>query len=328
MRRASRLLLLVLALPAGCSLEGPQSALAPAGVDAEQLSTLFWWLLGGAIVLWLLMNGLFFTITRLSGRAHSPKLAESIIIGGGIIFPVLGLAAILAYGLSIMPQQRQPGDGLVLKVTGERFWWRVEYWPEGADEPVHAANEIRLPVGRRTDIRLDADKVIHSFWIPSLAGKMDMFPGRQTVLRIEPTRVGIYRGQCAEFCGDSHALMAFQAVVMEEKDFEAWLEEQDSDAAEPADALAQRGATLFLENGCGGCHTVRGTAAIGQVGPDLTHVGSRKSLAAGILPNEPEAFASWTRHAAAHKPDVGMPSYLFLSQQELGALALYLEGLQ
>lgn len=318
----------VLAVLGGCSVEGPQSVLSPAGVDSSQLATLFWFLLIVAVVLWLLMNGLFFTITRISGRAHSRRLAEGIIIGGGIIFPVVGLAGILGYGLSIMPEQRAPGDGLVVKVKGEQFWWRVEYWPEGADAPIHSANEIRLPVNRRTDIRLDADKVIHSFWIPALAGKMDMFPGRETSLRLEPTKTGMFRGQCAEFCGDSHALMAFQTVVMEENAFSTWLQEQAAEATEPGDEEARRGKALFMANGCGGCHAVRGTEAIGQVGPDLTHVGSRESLAAGIMPNEPEAFADWTRHAEATKPGVNMPSYLYLAEDELTAIAHYLEGLQ
>ncbi|RLQ89539.1 cytochrome c oxidase subunit II [Notoacmeibacter ruber] len=329
MRFRPKTLAPLVALPvSACSFEGPQSVLSPAGIDAEQLVSLFWFLLAIAVVLWLLMNGLFFVITRITGRAHSPKLAERIIIGGGIVFPVIGLAAILGYGLSIMPDQRAPGDGLVLKVTGERFWWRVEYWPEGAEAPIYSANEIRLPVGRRSDIRLDADKVIHSFWIPALAGKMDMFPGRETSLRLEPTKTGTYRGQCAEFCGESHALMAFQAVVMEEDAFSAWLEEQERDAAQPKGEKAERGRDLFMSNGCGACHAVRGTEAAGQVGPDLTHVGSRESLAAGILPNAPQSFAEWTRHAAALKPDVDMPSYAYLSADELGAIAHYLEGLQ
>ncbi|WPZ34408.1 cytochrome c oxidase subunit II [Thalassobaculum sp. OXR-137] len=309
---------------AGCS--GTQSVLDPAGVDAEVLADLFWVLLAGAVVLWILLNGAFFYVTRMSARRHSQRVGEALIIGAGIAFPTIVLAVLLSYGLSIMPDQRAPGDGLTVRVTGEQWWWRVEYLPEDG-EPVVSANELRLPVGARTEIKLGAAKVIHSFWVPNLAGKMDMFPGRETRMAVEPTRTGEFRGQCAEFCGTSHALMAFSVVVMQPDDFAAWLESERADAAEPADASAARGREVFLAEGCGACHTVRGTPAVGTLGPDLTHVGGRRTIAAGTLPATAEAFGQWLANTDHIKPDVRMPTYRDLAAQDLADLAQYLKGL-
>lgn len=318
-------ILLPLAL-AAC--QGNQSVLNPAGKDASILADLFWVLLAGAIVLWVLINGLFFYVTRIRPRAMSRRLAETLVIGGGIIFPVLLLAGLLSYSLSIMPDQREAGSGLTIRVTGEQWWWRVEYLTEDGEPPIVAANEIRLPLGERTEIKLGADKVIHSFWIPALAGKMDMFPGRETRLALEPEREGIYRGQCAEFCGESHALMAFQAVVMPADAFAAWLERERGPAEQPAGDSARRGKRVFMENGCGACHTIRGTQAAGGVGPDLTHVGSRETLGAGTLPSDAASFSSWVRHARAIKPGAKMPEYTQLTTTELEALGSYLAGLK
>ena len=308
--------------------DGPQSALAPGGRDAAVLSGLFWVMLAGAVVLWLAINGLMFYITRVNISHMSPRLAEGIIIGGGILFPTVVLAGLLSYGLSIMPDQRAPGEGLRIRVTGEQWWWRVEYWPEGADQPIVSANEIRLPAGRRTEFELLAAQVIHSFWIPALGGKTDMFPGRYTRMSLEPLEPGVYRGQCAEFCGASHALMAFQAVVLPEDEFAEWLTAEAGPAATPQDPTAVRGQEVFLSQGCGGCHTVRGTPADGRVGPDLTHVGSRLSLGAGILPATPEAFADWIHNPGAIKPEVRMPGYDDLPADDLAALVRFLEGLE
>lgn len=306
---------------------GVQSVLDPAGVDADVLADLFWVLLSGAVVLWLLVNGAYFYASRMRVRPHSTKFGEGLIIGAGIVFPVVLLAVLLSYGLSIMPDQRAPGDGLTVRVTGEQWWWRVEYQPEEGG-PVVSANEIRLPVGQRTEIKLNAATVIHSFWIPALAGKMDMFPGRETRLAVQPTRVGEFRGQCAEFCGTSHARMAFPVIVMEPDAFEAWLAREREDAAAPADAAAERGRDVFLAEGCGACHVVRGTPARGGVGPDLTHVGGRRTIAAGTLPTTVEAFDQWLARTDHIKPDVRMPTYRALDDQDRLDLAHFLRGLK
>nr|WP_255553745.1 cytochrome c oxidase subunit II [Maritimibacter sp. DP1N21-5] len=308
----------------GCGRE--QSTLNPSGQDAQSIATLFWVMLAGAVVLWLLVNGAFYYMSRVRPGEMNERYARHILIGGGIVLPVVVLTSLLVWGLSLLPDPRQPGDGLVVRVTGEQWWWRVEYWPDGAEAPIVSANELRLPVGQRTEIHLTADRVIHSFWVPALGGKMDMFPGRETMISLAPEKVGTFRGQCAEFCGASHAWMAFAAVVMEPGDFDDWLEAEATDAVPPATEAARRGATVFQEQGCGACHTVRGTDAVGQVGPDLTHVGGRESLGAGRLKVTREDISAWISHTEDLKPEVRMPSY-DLAPDALEDLARYLEGL-
>ena len=315
-----------LLLLAGCS--GDQSILNPAGRDAEVLARLFWVMLAGAVVLWLLMNGLIFYVTRMNPAAMSRKGAEALIIGGGIVFPAVVIGGLLVYALAEMPQQRAPGQGLRVAVTGESFWWRVDYWPEGAEAPVVSANEVRLPVGSRSEVTLDADEVIHSFWIPALGGKTDMIPGRTNRMSLEPTRTGWFRGQCTEFCGEGHALMAMGAVVMEREAFAAWLGQQAAPARPPESATEIEGQAVFLSEGCGACHAVRGTEAAGQVGPDLTHLASRTTLGAGILPMTAEALAEFVRDPEGVKPGVRMPSYDHLDEDSLAALSAYLMGLK
>jgi cytochrome c oxidase subunit 2 len=212
-------------------------------------------------------------------------------------------------------------------VDGEQWWWRVRYpTPDGGH--VELANEIRLPVGERVTVQLASDNVIHSFWIPSLAGKIDMIPGRRTHVSLEPTRTGVFRGVCAEYCGTAHALMAFPVVVMERAAFDAWLAAEARPAQPPAGVDAQRGLDAFAESGCGACHTVRGTPAAGVVGPDLTHVGSRSTLGAATLPNDPRHLAAWLTDPSRHKPGVQMPAFGMLGGGRLEALAAYLRELK
>lgn len=308
--------------------DGPQSALVQAGAGAAAIAELFWWMLAGAALIWALVVGLAVYATRVRRRPHNPRLASWLIVGGGVVFPTVVLAALLTYGLLLIPELRAPAaaDGVRIAVSGERWWWRVRYdTPEG--ETVELANELRLPVGQRVALQLSSPDVIHAFWVPSLGGKVDMIPGRTTELVLEPTRTGRFRGACAEYCGTAHALMNFVVVVMEPDDFAAWLARQGEDAAPAATPAAARGQELFLANGCGACHAVRGTLADGVLGPDLTHVGSRLSLGADVLGNEPDDFVRWIGHTGAVKPGVRMPSFHLLAKDELRALAAYLDGL-
>ena len=311
---------------AGC--DGLQSALAPAGRSAEQIAELFWWMAGGAAVIWVAVIGLAVYSIRTDHGADR-RTAAWYIIGGGAVVPTVVLTVLLVYGLSMLPELVAPAPegSLRIAVSGEQWWWRVQYLPpEGPEFPL--ANEIHLPVGEPVEFELTSPDVIHSFWIPSLGGKMDMIPGRQTRLALVPTQTGVFRGACAEYCGGSHALMNFYVVVQEQEEYERWLARQTEPAQDPADPLAQRGRELFLANGCGACHTIRGTPADGLVGPDLTHVGGRLSLGAGILPNEPDAFVRWISHTDAVKPDVHMPTFGMLPAEDLRALAAYLDGLE
>lgn len=315
-------------LLSGC--DGPQSALNPAGHAAARIAELFWWMAAGAACIWGFMIALALYSLH-HPESHSQRSGILLIIGGGVIFPTVVLAGLLTYGLAFLPdllRPLSPGD-LRIAVSGEQWWWRVRYFsPATNGEAVELANEIRLPVGTPVEFHLESPDVIHSFWIPALGGKIDMIPGRRNRLVLEPTRTGTFRGTCAEYCGTSHALMSFPVVVLEKADFAAWLQRQHEPALAPVQPLAARGQEVFLEHGCGACHTIRGTPADGVVGPELTHVGSRLSLGAGILPNDPEAFVRWLAHTRTIKPGVQMPAFGMLPHEDLRALAAYLDGLQ
>ena len=326
-RRATPLLIAAACL-AGCS--GPQSSLDPAGRSAEQLAELFWWMAGGSVVVWALVVWLAASAVRGRVSEQTERQARLYVIGGGAIFPTVVLTGLLIYGLGMMPPLLAPAPEGALRITvsGEQWWWRVVYHDPEDVTPIVLANEIRLPVDEPAEFVLEAPDVIHSFWIPSLGGKMDMIPGRRTRLLLHPTRTGTFRGQCAEYCGTSHALMAFPVVVMPKADFARWLDEQRRDALQPAAPAAVQGRDLFLLNGCAACHTIRGTEARGKIGPDLTHVGGRLSLGAGVLPTDHDALVRWIARTDQVKPGVLMPHFGMLPREELDALAAYLLSLK
>jgi cytochrome c oxidase subunit 2 len=314
-------------LSAGCG--GIQSALDPAGRAAERIAGLFWWMAASAAVIWAAVIGLAIYAIHLQPASHSRRASRLLIVGGGAVVPTLVLGVLLAYGLAMLPDLVAPAPegSLRIAVTGEQWWWRVRYLPPGGPE-FELANEIRLPIGEPVQFELEGADVVHSFWIPSLGGKTDMIPGRRTRLSLEPTRTGVLRGACAEYCGASHALMAFYAVVVEKGEFGRWMERQAQVARQPAGASAERGRGLFLANGCGACHTIRGTPARGAVGPDLTHVGSRLSIGAGTFPKGPDALVRWIARTKHAKPGARMPPFGMLPQEDLRALAAYLDGLE
>ena len=308
------------------SCDGPQSALAPAGRDAARIADLFWWMSGGALLVWGAVMVAAIYAAR-SNREHDPKLASRFIVGGGVVFPTVVLAALLSFGLALMPDLLSPGAATAprVRVSGERWWWRVTYEVNG--RPVELANELRLPVRERSGLTLVSPDVVHAFWVPSLAGKVDMIPGRENRLALEPTRTGLFRGACAEFCGGAHAMMAFHVEALERPAYDAWLAEQARPAAAPVGERAERGAAIFDARGCGACHTVRGTRAEGTVGPDLTHVGGRHRIA-GVLANDVDGFRRFVRDPEAVKPEAEMPGFAMLAAEELDALAHYLDGLE
>jgi len=318
--RRSRAAVLLLSLTA---CDGAQSALSPAGRDAERVLTLFWVMVAGAAVVWLVVMGSAVYAAR-ADREHSEKTAGRFIVFGGVVFPVVTITALLIYGLALLPPMLDLGPREPrLEVVGEQFWWRARYRYE--DGWVEVANELHLPTGERTAMTLESPDVIHSFWVPALGGKVDTIPGRTNHLALEPTRAGTFRGACAEYCGQSHALMALHVVAEPPEEFERWLAEQARPAVAPEGA-GRRGAALFLGQGCGACHTIRGTAANGTLGPDLTHLGSRAHLA-GVLPNDADAIARFIRDPEAVKPDAQMPAFT-MSDDEADAIASYLTGLR
>jgi cytochrome c oxidase subunit 2 len=313
-------------LLAGC--DGPQSALVPAGSSAERIADLFWWMTAGAAVVWIAVIVLALYAIRVSPELHTQRRANLLIVGGAVV-PTIVIAVLVIYGLAPLPALLAPAPDGSLKITvlGEQWWWRVQYQSAGGDLVV-LANEIRLPVGEPVEFRLESPDVIHSFWIPSLGGKIDMIPGRVTRLSLTPTKTGVFRGACAEYCGTSHALMSFYVVVEEKAAFDRWLAHQQAPALPRDDPLAVRGQELFLANGCAACHTIRGTPAKGVLGPDLTHVGSRISIGAGMLPNNSETLLRWIARTEQVKPGVLMPAFGMLPDEDLKALALYMETLK
>ena len=311
----------------GCS--GPQSALDPAGEGALLVADLLGWMASGAALVWLVVVGLAIYGLRVDRDLPTERAARLLIVGGGIVFPTVVLTTLLAVGLTRMPELLTPPEEetLHVAVSGEEWWWRFRYEPPDG-EPLETANELRLPVGAPVRFTVTTPDVIHSLWIPSLGPKIDLIPGRVNHLVLEPTRTGEFRGVCAEYCGMAHALMAFSVVVMEPDDFELWLSSQRAPASEPAGALELRGREAFLSNGCGACHTIRGTPADGTVGPGLTHVASRATLGAGLLPNTLAAMRSWIASPNEHKPGTHMPAFAMLPDEELDAIAAYLSSLE
>ena len=307
---------------------GPQSALQPAGVEAQQVARLFLAMASAGAVIWLAVMGLLVHGLRRRRAAWGPRQAGRLILWGGAVLPAVSLAVLLASALWLMPSIRPWAaagqGGLRIEVEGHQYWWRVVYRPPDGGPAVVSANEIRLPVGERVELVLTSADVIHSFWIPPLGGKMDMIPGRTNRLWLEATEPGTFRGPCAEFCGTSHALMAFPAVAMPPEAFAQWLAER----ASPSPNAGGEGREAFVRHGCGACHRVAGTEAQGAVGPDLSHVGSRLGIGAGILPNDEQALVRFISRPDEVKHGVEMPGFAMLPPDEIRLLATYLRGLR
>lgn len=305
-------------LLAGCV--PTQSALHPAGEEAAGTARLFWIMAGAGAVIWVLVIGTAIYAVIGRRRPTTEKFADRFILVGGVLFPTVTLAALLVIGLSLLPHwSAQTPPDLRVHVSAEQFWWRIAYeTPDG--RRVESANEVHLPAQSVVEFVITSPDVIHSFWIPALGGKMDAIPGRTNVLRLTPTDPGTYRGVCAEYCGLSHALMAFVVVVHPRDAFAAWL------AAEATPATAD--ATPFRQAGCAACHTIRGVTEQGRIGPDLTHLAARQTIGAGTLPLTPADLRDWLRATEAIKPDVHMPAYAMLPDAELDALVAALMALK
>jgi cytochrome c oxidase subunit 2 len=217
---------------------------------------------------------------------------------------------------------------LRIEVIGKQWWWEVRYEQPGGGEHIVLANEIRIPVDRPVELVLSSADVIHSFWAPSLAGKVDMIPGRTTRLRIQTSEAGTYRAQCAEYCGGQHALMSLVVVATNPNEFATWLERQRQPAPVPTQEFLKAGYDAFFKGNCQTCHTIRGTSARGTEGPDLTHVGGRRSLGAGVLDNHIGTMAGWIAGAQDIKPGSKMPSEPVFTGVELRALSAWLGSLE
>jgi cytochrome c oxidase subunit 2 len=306
----------------------PPPVLDPAGPYATSVSWLSWILMGmAAIVLLVVLAALY--VALFGRRDLQARLGgKTMIWVGGIAFPLVVLTGLLIYGLSLTRHLSDPvqGNELRIRVIGEMWWWRVAYLDFEGREVLQDANELHIPAGRPVVLELQSADVIHSFWVPRLSGKLDMIPGRRNLLRIQADKPGVFGGQCAEYCGGPHALMGFTVVAHEPGQFARVMQARLQRQSVPANLPWSGGAQLFDEAGCAACHRIAGTAANGQAGPDLTHVGSRRTLGAGILPNNRGAMMGWIANSQAIKPNNRMPPYTMLSYEQLNALASYLEA--
>ena len=329
---------LILTALAGC--EGVQSALDPRGPVAADIATLWWVLLAGATLIYALTMGLllYAVFRRHDRRIH---LREGLlVVGGGLVFPTVTLIALLIYATDIGRRIVAGSDrpALQIEVTAHQWWWEVHYPGYEDDLPVTTANELYLPLDVPVEVTLRSDDVIHSFWIPALGGKLDAIPGRVSVLRFTAGEPGVYRGQCAEFCGAQHARMAFQVVAQSPLEFAGWRRARSLDAPSPPreGSPASNGRQAFIDHDCAECHRVRGAIAgsgegdrlTGLRGPDLTHVAARSALGARTLPYSRENVARWIRHNQQLKPGNRMPDFSELPEETARSIADFLDTLQ
>lgn len=308
---------------------GPQSMLDPSGQVSRDVANL-WWLmfwLGAAVfvvVLTLLLVSIF-RGNRDPETSMSTKGRLRMVVLGGIIIPAIIIAIVFTgstRSLLSMGDLRESSD-VTIDVIAHQFWWEVRY----PDENVVTANEIHVPVDRTVEIRLTSTDVIHSFWVPPLHGKIDMLPGKTNTLSLRPEETGTFRGQCAQFCGAQHANMALLVIVEEEEGYQEWVAHQSEPAAEPDEgSTVARGKEIYLSSACVYCHTIAGTASNGDLGPDLTHLASRETLAAGTLENNPGNLAGWIVDPQEIKPGNAMPA-IDLTGEDLQALLEYLNSL-
>lgn len=329
--RATRTLSVGVLLLCGCA--GQQSALNAAGDQAESLLTLFrlmLWVCGIAYLLVLIFLGWSFLRRRWAQEANGEAPSErrlGLLLGVWIGFILVGLTLLISGSFLSDRSLAEPsgGQALHIRVTGHQWWWRIEYrQPSG--QWIETANEMHLPVGRPAIVELRAADVIHSFWVPNLAGKTDMIPGRANRMVLTPRTPGTYRGQCAEFCGIQHANMAFLVKVEASAAFDRWLAAQARTAGPPS-PTDTRGHALVMGGSCASCHRIRGTMAEGRVGPDLTHLASRSTIAAGTVPRTTASLRGWILQPQGVKPGNAMPPSDF-SPQDAQAVAHYLETLK
>jgi len=329
-------------------IQGVPSVLSARGAGTETIAGLgIFLIVAGAIVFTVVSVLVMWAALRRRGTLveHAPINAGGGIRWiqiGGLIVPVIILTVVFvatlqalgkfpihstgASSASVLPAMGP--DSAEIQVTAQQWWWDVRYRVSGSSQSFTTANEIHVPVGETVRISVGSADVIHSFWIPQLHPKIDAIPGRTNTLVIQATAEGRYRGECAEYCGAQHAHMAFVVVAERAEKYRAWLSRMGQPAGAPADSSAALGQRLFMHQSCSFCHTVRGTEARGTVAPDLTHLASRETIAAGLLPNNRGNLQGWVVNAPSLKPGTIMPAMNRFTGRELNALVNFLESLR
>jgi cytochrome c oxidase subunit 2 len=329
---------LIALLLAGCG--GVQSSNGHDGVQSSLIGSLF------DVFFWTTAAVYVFVLTYLGvalwqGHAHRS--------GGGLqgeppfhleapwrlaLAAFAGVTVLILAGLSIATwltdsslARASARPALKIELTGHQWWWDVRYDNPDSSRMARTANELHIPVDATTVIRLQSDDVIHSMWIPNLAGKQDLIPGRHANLVLHPLHTGVFRAQCAEFCGMEHAKMALDVTVDSPGDFHRWYEAQVQPPVPPASGAALTGYALFQTRQCASCHAVAGTPASASVAPDLSHVASRRTIAAGTLPTTHANLVKWIRDPQKPKPGNNMPR-VPLTPAELRAVTAYVETLR
>ena len=307
------------------------SILDTASPNAREVRKLFWLVMGFSIfvlsiVVAFMIAGIVGGVRDRNHDVEPPQTHGNLKLEmAWTIIPLIILAILLVPTLSAIYQLdgfAAPEDAIEVNVIGRQFWWEMDYRESG----VRTANELVVPVGTPVRLNLSSGDTMHSFWIPQVAGKTDLIPGNQRTLWFTADREGVFYGQCAEICGDSHANMRLRLVALSPEDYAAWEDGALQAAAAPQAELAVAGSQLFISKGCINCHAVQGVNTYNRTGPDLSHIGSRTSIAAGILANTPENMIRWLRFTDTVKPGVAMPN-LGLSQEEAEQLTAYLDTL-
>ena len=316
-----------------------QSVIAPAGPHAARVATLFWVSVAIAALVYVATIGTLLWAAwrgrRRMTRGEPPEppdrenrtMTRGVAMASGATVAVLLLFFI--YDLSVGSALKMPKDQphLLVKLTGYQWWWKVEYPDTVAGLWITDANEIHIPAGKPVLVELTSNDVIHSLWVPNLGGKKDLIPRYKDTVWFQADRPGVYRGQCAEFCGHQHAKMALHVVAHTPDEFARWQQQARMPSRVPTDTLQQRGREVFLSGPCVLCHAIAGTPAGSRAGPDLTHIASRMTIAAGTLPNTTGNLAAWIVDPQRIKPGANMPSNA-LSPSDLEALLAYLQSLR
>lgn len=317
-------------LLAGCAKNAPQDTLRPEGKFAEQIDRLWQWPYWIAVGVFFVVEGLIvFALWRFRARAGEEERPKQIHGNFKLEISLTALPLVILLGLSVptvgtlLDLADEPAaNHLTVNVVGHQWWWEYQY-PNG----VRTANELVIPAGEDVALHLRSADVIHSYWIPKLNGKRDVIPGRLQFLKLHADEPGYYYGQCVEFCGDSHAYMRNRARALPKAEFDQWMADQQQVAAKPpAGSDAEAGMGLFQSKPCAGCHTIKGVSQ-GRIGPDLTHLQSRRTFAGSIFTMNAENLAAWLRDPPGEKPGSKMPN-LHLSEDEIRSLVAYLETLK